>query len=290
MEDGTKKDNTIHTYAEDVAKIIAKDTGSLVKKIIHAEEEREGEKKEESPLLKKNKYFMFISVSLLILSLIILFFFLFFKTDINTVPVEKQFVPIIFNDQYNYQDVLGLKKDDIAQMVLNQVNATQVKNGGIEGIYLTENKQMIGLRRFISLIKGNFVPGGSTLFVDDNFLMGVEKDELNSGFGARYGFFVLLKVRSIADVFDSMRAWENKIMTDLHGFLGIDISSDTNYLFQKNFEDGVVENKNARILYDKDGKLVMMYVFADDNSVVITNSLNAVHEVILRLVSSKESQ
>jgi len=290
MEDETTKNNTVHTYSEDVAKIIEHDTGSLVKKIIHEEEEHEKAKKKESPELRENKKFLLISVVFLVLSLAVLFFFLLSKKDINTVPAEEQFIPIIFNDQYNYQEILDLKKDDIAQLVLNQVNSTKVKNGGIEGIYLTENKQIIGLRRFISLIKGNFVPGSSTLFVDDNFLMGVQKDEINSGFGARYGFFILIKVRSVADVFDSMHAWEKKIMADLSSFFGINLSSETNYIFTKNFEDAIVENKSARILYDKDGKLVIMYVYADDNSVVITNSLNAVHEIILRLVSSKERQ
>ena len=34
-------------------------------------------------------------------------------------------------------------------------------------------------------------------------------------------------------------------------------------------------------------KIVMMYIFADENSVVITNSQNATHEIILRLAGSR---
>jgi len=44
-----------------------------------------------------------------------------------------------------------------------------VQSGGVEGIYLTENKQIIGLRRFLSLIESSFAPGGNTLFVNNNF-------------------------------------------------------------------------------------------------------------------------
>ena len=33
---------------------------------------------------------------------------------------------------------------------------SQVKNGGVEGIYLTENKKVIGYKRFLSLIEGRF--------------------------------------------------------------------------------------------------------------------------------------
>ena len=293
MENEETKKGTVHTFADDMATVIEGDSGSMVKKIIHEEEKELTEKEKESPEVKKNEIFLAGSVLFLIASLVILAFFL-FKKDINTVSVEPQFVPLIFNDDYsyenNYHEIAGKKKDEIAQTVLNIANGTKVKDGGIEGIYLTENKTIVGLRRFIALIKSTFVPVGNPLFVSDNFLMGVEKTEVRNGLGSRYGFFILIKVRSAADIFDSIHAWENKMLSDLHGFFGIDLSSGTSYLFEKNFEDAVVENKSARILNDKDGKMVIMYVFADDSSVVITNSLSALHEVILRLASSQVKQ
>jgi hypothetical protein len=48
-----------------------------------------------------------------------------------------------------------------------------------------------------------------------------------------------------------------------------------------------VGNKNARILYDADGKVVMMYIFADKNSIIITNAEDAANEIMLRLVASQ---
>ena len=290
MEKDNKIKNVIvETYAEDMAKVLENDTEGLVKKIIHGEEEHEAEKMNLSPESKKNKVFLFVSVLLVILSLLTLSFF-FFSKEINTVPIEKQFVPIIFNDQSAFLEVLGFKKDEIIQTVLSEVNTTSVKDGGIEGIYLTENKRIIGLRRFISVIKSSFAPDVNPLLVEDNFLMGVVNSKTGETRMMGEGFFVLLKVRSTADIFDSLRAWEGKMFFDLHGFLGINLSSETNYLLTKDFEDGIVENKNARILHDKDGKIVLMYVFADENSVIITNSQPAVHEIMLRLASASKKQ
>jgi hypothetical protein len=168
-----------------------------------------------------------------------------------------------------------------------------VKNGGVEGIYLTENKQPsvgIGLRRFIALIKSSFVPGDNMFFVSDNFLMGVVNGKADTIRVSGDGFFILIKIRAAADIFDALREWEGKMFFDLSGFLGVSLSSDTNYLFTKDFEDGIINNKNARILYDKDGKIVLMYIFADDNSVIITNSQFAAREIMLRLASSKKKQ
>ncbi|MFA6177781.1 MAG: hypothetical protein WC694_02730 [Candidatus Paceibacterota bacterium] len=276
----------VETFAGDMAEILENDREGLVKKIIHKEKEYEEKKKNFSPESKENKLFMFVSFLFLFFALLILFFF-FVKKENNVVQVEKRFTPIIFNDRNTFLEVSELKKEEIAQTVLGEINTTKVKVGGVEGIYLTENKQIIGFRRFLTLIKSNFVSNISlsdnTLFFNDNFLLGGVILESKN-------FFILLKVRSFADVFDALHSWEEKMFFDLNGFFGLNLSADTNYLLTKEFQDGIVENKNARILYDKDNKAVLMYVFGDDNSVVISNSQNAVHEIMLRLASAQKKQ
>lgn len=279
----------VETYAEDVAKVIENDREGLVKKIIHGEEEREKEKKNLSPRSKKNRFFMLVSFLLILIASAILFF-LFFKKSPSAVSIEKQFTPIIFNDKSVFMEVFALSKEEIARAVLTEINTAKIKEGGVEGIYLAENKKIIGLRRFISLIKSNFVPGDNTLFVSDNFLLGAVNIKTSSAEKIRPGFFILLKVRSAADIFDALRAWERKMLYDLSGFLGVNISSDTNYLFTKEFQDGIINNKNARVLYDKEGKAVLMYIFADDNSIIITNIESAVREIMWRLASSQKKQ
>lgn len=279
----------VTTYTADMARVLENDTEGLVKKIIKEEEGREKEKKNVSPTSKKNKLFISISIVFWVLALAILSYLL-FNEEINTVPVERQFTPLIFNDKTTFLEVFGLEKEEIARTVLNRMKSTEVKIGGIEGVYLMENKQIVGLRRFVSLIKANFAPNHNPLFVSDNFLMGIVNNKTDVAEFTNEGFFILLKIRSMADIFDALRAWEKKMFFDLYGFLGINLSSETNYLLIKNFEDGIVENKNARIIYDNEGGIALMYVFADDNSVVITNSKRAVHEIILRLSSASKKQ
>jgi hypothetical protein len=280
---GKTQNKIVETYAEDMAKVIENDKSGLIKKIIHEEEEHEIEKKNLSPESRKNKFFMLVGLLFIILGLITFFYFLMTK-DVPTVSIEKQFTPLIFNDKSVFVEVKDLKKDEIAQTVFNEVNTTEVKNGGVEGIYLTEDKKMVYLRRFIALLKSNFVPGAegsdNMLFVNDNFLMGVVNTETKD-------FFILLKTRSIADIFESLRAWESKMFFDLHGFFGLNISPETKYLLTKGFQDGIVENQNARILYDSNNKIVLMYVLANDNSVIITNTENAAREIMFRLSASQ---
>jgi hypothetical protein len=277
----------VETYAEDMASVISSDAGSMVKKIIHSEEEHEAEKQNFSPQSKKNKIFILVGFLLLIVALALTLFLLSTKKTYNTVSAQPQFIPLVFTDKSTSLEIAGFKPADIAQAVFSEISNTNITSGDVEGIYLTENKQTIGLRRFITLIGSHFAPDNNPLLVSDNFLMGVIKNQPNVATNAGTGFFLLIKVRSATDIFDSLRAWEPNILTDLHGFFGLNISNTTNYLFTKNFTDGIIDNKNARILYDQNGNIVLMYIFADDNSILVTDSQNAANQIILRLTSSQ---
>ncbi|OGI62883.1 hypothetical protein A2818_02080 [Candidatus Nomurabacteria bacterium RIFCSPHIGHO2_01_FULL_40_12] len=284
MEKEEKKQHKIaQTYAEDMAKVLEGEQGGLIKKIIHGEEEHEMEKRNLSSESIKNKFFMITGGVLLFSTLAVLFFF-FFNKDISTVDIEKQFTPLIFIDQNKFLEVKGFDKKAVVQSILNELHNTEIKNGGIKGIYLTENRKIIGWNQFLLLTQSSFKSG---IFVDDNFLFGMVNNIESSISQKGRDFFILLKVRSSVDVFDSLRAWEDKMFFDLYGFFGMDITSLTKYLLTADLEDGIVENKNARILYDQDRQIVLMYIFADDNSVIITNTTLAAREIMLRLASGQ---
>ena len=277
------KSKVIKTFTEDMTHVLEDGRGGIIKKIIHSEEQHEIEKRDESPQSRKNRFFMFFGLILILASIGTLFFF-FQKRAVPTVPVAKQFVPIIFTDKNALLEIADLKKTVIEKKVFDGVNTSTIKIRQIEGIYPTLNKSPVGLRKFMSAIDGSFNPSEAN-FVDDNFLMGIIKNDNSTN-----SFFMLMKMRSIIDVFEIMRSWESKMFLDLHGFFGVDLLPETKYLLTKNFENGIIENKNARILYDTDKNIVMAYVFADDNSIVITNSENAVREIILRLGASEVKQ
>jgi hypothetical protein len=281
----------VHTYTEDMAQALEGGGGGIVKKVIHRQTKHEEQERNLSPESGINRFFMLMSLVLISSALITLFFFIFDKGG-NTLPVGGQFVPLVFNDQSTFLEVKGFDKEKIIQMVLNEANDRENINvDGVKGIYLSYEKKIVGLRQFINITKSNLVledVGSSTNFVSDNFLLGVVEGESElAPSGQGEGFFILLKMRSMADIFEPLRAWEGKMFSDLHGFFGVELSPDTKYLLTKDFEDGIVANKNARVLYGQDGEIVIMYVFADDASIIITKNPESVKEIILRLASSQ---
>ena len=217
--------------------------------------------------------------ALLVLAAMVGLFLYFFNKDALVLDVKPQFSPLIYTDESVILPVDNMKKDQIVEAVRTRLATSEVKEDGVEGVYLTVNKNAVGLRKFVDLIDGTLAASKNEFF-DDNFLIGLVNRNTTD-------LFMLFKIRSHTDVFETMRDWEYKMFSDLHGFFGVPISPETGYLLTKDFVDGIVQNQNARVLYDKDGGIVMAYIYGDDNSLIITNTESAAREVIIRLASSR---
>ena len=268
--------NVVETFAEDMTKAIGENKDGIIKKIIHEQAEHEMEQKNLSPESGRNKTFMFFGLTLIILAVGVMMLLLIFKKEIFTTPVVIEFSPIIFTDQNKSLIVDDLPKDKIAQSVLNEVKNVKLKSDAIESVSLALGGQIIGFHKFSTLIEAN-IPVNFFNSVSNNFLLGIWQNNL----------FLLLKTKSFADVFPVLHLWENKILSDLGGFFNFQLTLENNYLLTKDFEDGIVANKNARILKDKDGQVILMYVFVDDDYMLVSNKEEVNKEIITRLVSSK---
>ena len=279
MEETVKKNVEVETFADDMAGVIGENENGAIKKIIEEEEKYNAAYDKVSPESKKNKIYLYVGILLVALSFGAVIMVYLLRTEIFTVEVAPQYVPVVFTDKTEFKEISGLKKEQVIQTILNEAKTGDYKSGGLEGIYLTIDKKVIGFRKFLDLLEAN-LDRTKIEFIGDNFLIGAYNNDSKD-------LVILLKMRSVVDVFDTMRGWEGKMFSDSHSLFGVDLNADTRYLLEKNFEDGIVQNKNARILYDNQGKVVMMYVFAEDDSLIITNSESAVMEVISRLTGSQ---
>lgn len=285
-EENKPKDVTVETFMGDMAKVIeGTNENGIIKKVIAENEKHKIERERTSPEVRINKIFLGVSIFLIMASLVAISLVFFLKEKASTVTVKTPYVSIILLDKTEFKEISEFRKEEIIQTILNEINTAEFKIGGIEGVYLTIGKKVVGFREFLNLMEAN-LDQKKIEFLNDNFLIGATNKETAFGLEPERNLFVLLKMRSIPDIFDPMRLWENKMFFDLHGLFGLEVNADTKYLLTKDFEDGIIQNKNARVLTDKDGKIVMMYVFAEEDSLIITNTEIAVKEVMLRLTSS----
>lgn len=465
MEPDKTNEKIVHTLSQDIGDALSSNTDGVVRKIIKEQEEKESEKKNIIKYSKKNRIYIFLTVFFILLSLVI-GLFIYFKNQGNSFLFKQKFTPLIYHENTKIIDVEEETKDSLSKLISDEVVNLDQKQGYIEGIYLRENKNSVGLIQFLKILESETILEKNKVF-GDNFLIGAikssltkeeeeeelkrksisltpkkilddfitlstsaffktgttefvdaeakekakvligyfldtitfetskikvigtysverpwEKNEelaearkkfaldillevlkekyteeeiakvyiesvskglslddiftpeeiaemteeeknlkidLNQGiqylvearkkpieeirieeaeeeeevdtklsvFPTGNDLFILLKINRYEDAFKKMRSWEEKLFYDLHNIFGIDITSKNSYLLTKEFEDGIVQNKNARILYDKKGKIVLMYVYIDDEHLIITNTEKTTREVILRINSSK---
>ena len=99
------------------------------------------------------------------------------------------------------------------------------------------------------------------------------------------GLFLIIQVDSYENALSGMLAWERKLLDDFYPTFGIDISGANQALFEKKFEDIVFKNRDGRVLKNSVGETVLMYLFINDKTVIITRSTKVLEEILARLDS-----
>jgi hypothetical protein len=276
------KTKNIETYAGDMSEAILGGEQGLIKKIIHEQEEKEEEKKKLSKEAEQNKRYTIVGLALVAIGFAAMAVLVIFRPGAGRVEVPPQFEPLIFTDQTEFIDVSGFSKDRIGASIQNKAKLLDLKSGQVAGIYLTEDKNVVGFRHMLELLEASF-PEGSRDMVEDNFFIGMHGNDQGDPVFYPAEVFLVLKVKSFVDIFPVLRTWENKMFFDLFGFFHSGTDPRIFGLIEGEFEDGFVSNKNARILYDDVGDIALMYVFVDETSVVITASRAAAGEAVIRL-------
>ena len=194
------QNKNIHTLAEDIAGAMEGNDGGLIKKIISEEEFREENQESRAIDTKRNKFFLFSSLILLVLAFGILSLFVNSEKEIEAPPAPVQFTPLIFTEKSSFIEVDPASEDPIYKSILKEFDSSDVKKDGILAVYLTENKKLVELPRFLKIIDANFVISDPKIF-GESFLIGMLKNETEYP-------FLLFKIKSFADIFNDLRLWE----------------------------------------------------------------------------------
>jgi|GEM_PF-5503932 len=271
QNDKDKVTPTVKTYTDDMVRVVEESGGTVVRQVIEAEERVEEEKR--NPEKQKNRIFGILGSVFTIAAVGILFYF-----SMNSAP-EPLPLPEATPGEIEHLkisastnlEVGGLTKEEVKWAILGASSAISLAPGEIGEIILLEGGEAVGLRHFVA-IAGMNLPLSKIDFVEDDFLLGVINWK-----GTNHTF-LLIKSRSFLDIFPALRDWEPKMLEDLSGLFGIGPA-----LPARGFQDGIIKNKNARVLTDEGGQTMIMYVFVNDEFTLLMRSQEAVEEIIARI-------
>jgi hypothetical protein len=288
-----KNPKTLRTYLSDMADVVRENEISVIKVALEEQKARErGDyylKIEESP--KKKILFVVGGIIIILIALAISYFAIEKAKEKNT-PKEaiRQIEALI---SYDYQAVIDLSnitnKSDLISLLDKELEKIASRES-IKTIFLNQtingNTTNVSLRSFLSLMKTS-MPGQLSRSFKEEYMVGsyipisaYEKPHL----------FLIIGIKDYNQSYAGMLEWEKTMVDDLFSIFHIDVSGENKELFEKPWKDIILKNKDARILYTKDGTDILFYLFYDKNNLIITDNQEALKEIIERFLIKQGDQ
>ena len=234
-----------------------------------------------------NKIIVFLSV-ILILAGIIGISIVYIMNIKKTSPVAQvQELPSLITTEYKDELNVGtIAKDKFINTLGTRINETQVPANNLYNVYLTTGtssaRRLITASEFIAQAKFNMPDIVKRTLLPD-FMVGMFSLDKNLP-------FVILKTSSFENTYAGMLTWETNLEKDfrllfrLPGYQnGGGILAELTPTTAKEFNDGVIVNKDIRVLKDEKGQTILLYGIVDKETIIITVSDTAFKEIINRL-------
>lgn len=155
----------------------------------------------------------------------------------------------------------------------NGANAIFINKEEVDG-----TKRHLTKDEFLAILKST-APGSLVRSMNNDFLFGKYKGDstVNNSTG-----FLIFGINDYNLAYASMLDWEKSIFSDLFILFDITLSDSDTALFEKDWKDIIINNKDARVLYGIDGEGVLFYSFVNKNTLVIAEN----SEVLKRIINA----
>lgn len=274
----------LRTYRGDAEKVI-KSRGESLSTMVFAEQKKRRETKttpQKPEYSRKNIIFLLASAFFVIIGIII-FIFVFLvpaspssqggssatKSQLIITEKEKKIVRTTFTEE------------GIAASVRAEINETPLFLNQIQSILFIKSEvanpdnksgQLLDISGLLTLVTSNMPPEFPRSLTGE-YLYGVHSLKDNHP-------FLIAKVGSFANTFASLLRWELFMARD---FVTLFELSSINIPRNQSFKDIVVKNRDARVLQDAEGGTILIYGFADQETLIITTNKDTFGEIVKRL-------
>lgn len=283
---GPKIEN-LQTYSSDMADAVRENEMSVIKVALaeKAKQEREAafKKAEGTPV---QKIMLVLGGIILIVGGLATAYFLYIKHQAVVKPVVSTtpiVVSLISTDTQVYLDASQAHTASDVAAIIKAPLSTSLNPRSVQGIYLTQPGATVAtelpLSGLLSILNLS-APGTFIRSLTDNYMLGSYQP---ADATQKPNLFVLLETKDYNQTYASMLAWEPTMLQDMAPIFGIDVSGDKSSLLSASFKDTLIDNNDARVLYDADGREILYYMFLNKTTFIIADNKETIREVSTRL-------
>lgn len=271
----------VRTYAADIADIMRKEKGSVIKIALAEQERRKAYQEKKDPTSTKNLIVIFIGIIFIVAGIMIFVYSIMNRSKPATISYGQSVLPGLFYTENQTQtDITNLTRGNFFNAIHSNVDASFAENDTITNVVLTaqigngRGQAPVGLM-FNKL--GIKVPENVLNTFTGSFMLGTYK-KADKG-----NMFLVIKIKEYNESFSAMRSWEVSMLNDLVRLFRINSQDFTGNIFLKDFRNAVIFNKDARALYDENGQFVFAYIYVDRSTIMLTTYMPVAEEVIKRM-------
>jgi len=281
----------LRTFESDLAETIDQKKSSVLS-VNLAEKKRREERGQSSEEKESQGTFLITIISIILIvggvGILSTLFFFRNKTEVAPAPV---FETIIAYDNQEKIATESLNRGSLIEGVRTYLKESTPPLNSITNVSFTiqkgESRVVISAQRFLAILESR-TPEIFLHSLGSDFMYGIHSFNGNEA-------FLILKTKSYENAFAGMLGWEKTLVSDL-GPLFAKASllpeSTTTPAFSEvpdgiRFSDVIVKNKDTRAIREPGGRIVFLYGFTDNETIVFASSEETFAELLKRFASSK---
>jgi hypothetical protein len=276
-----KKPEAIHTYAGDMASMVRDNEASVIKIAMAEQRRREHDTQKDTVRKQKNYALVFAIISIILIASAIYIYNYLQKKGVQeaTHPEIITKVPTLVPDDLqtliDADTIAG--REDLVRILKKQ--RLENKKELVESIFFTlGGNKILTSSDFLEKV-GSSIPSAFMRSLDPNFMIGIYR----GGENTKPGTFFIFRSSSYDQAVAGSYAWEKTLLDEFSTIFEIDISGDKKILLQKSFEDIIIYNTDARVLYGTDKEPLIYSVFLNSNLYMVSDNKEVVIEMIKRI-------
>ncbi len=276
-----KKEGEVRTYATDIGEMMKREKGSVIKIALAEQHRRDEFKRKMDPTATKNVVVMIVGIMLIVGGIMVFIYTLMNRAKPVEVTNFASNLPSFFFTENQVQiDMTELNRTELVDAIHGEVARTTLVPETFNNLFISY-KSAVGQAQVPANVffqkLGVEIPDGLFQNLYPGFMLGIYSETSGND------LFMIFKVKEFNETFLAMREWESTMLSEMIRLYDVDTSTYGKAIFSKEFETVTLFNKEARVLKNDAGKVILSYIFLDPQTVMLTTETPGLEEVIKRM-------
>lgn len=284
---------TIRTYLSDMADTVRENDISVIKIALAEQNKHEREdlyKQIGSSNSKKTFWFIIGGIIFMALAIFGIYYLNQIKSKNNLPQIIEKEESIISYDER--KDVNVSAQDDLTSKISETLTEKSSLNKNSIIKYISLTKESNGVKENL-LTKNIFpllsltAPSSLVRSFSDLYMIGTYIKNTNAGVETVDGkpsLFIIFQTNDYSLTYAGMLEWEKILASDMLLLFNLNTKESRRQIGERQWKDVIINNKDARVLFNEDGLPILYYLFIDKGNLIITDNQESIKEIADRLI------